>query len=275
MTNITTDQRAKVYETWLKCLRLSNDSATTPHEREAAHLKSLELRAKLDAMGGETKPAADPARYRALVKQGKALLEEQDNVNWKLGELASQVDKEYGQDKLKEFADELGVSTSSLKDCRTTYIAWPEKARRPAFSIARALNPHPRKFEIVEKKPDITFREAREKMQEYREREAARAAKFAKKSNGTSRAVTSEPDADDTPEQTWQRSLSNAAGEAVALRAYWTRIFGDWQKFKAPSDLVTLAKQAATAWVELAADLSKSSAVKSAADRAETKSRMH
>src|SRR5258706_8921784 len=84
MTNIAPDhtQRAKVYETWLKCLRLSNDSTTTGHERQAAQVKSIKLRKQLDA----TAPATNLAGFRALVKQGKALLEEQENINWKLGE---------------------------------------------------------------------------------------------------------------------------------------------------------------------------------------------
>jgi ParB-like nuclease domain len=70
------------------------------------------------------------------------------------------------------------------------------------------------------------------------------------------RSLTGGPDGN-TPEQRWQHALGNIAGEAVALRAFWTRIFGDWEKYDCPSDLVTLAKQAAQAWTELAADLSK------------------
>jgi hypothetical protein len=169
---MSTTNREKVYETWLKCQRLSDDISTTSHEREAASTKAKELRKKLDALDGETKPAANAARFRSLVKQGKALIEEQVNVNWKLGELASTIDKEYGQNKLKEFADEIGVSASSLKDCRTTYIAWPQKAGRPAFSIARALNPHPFRFDVLAKNPNITQAEAKAKVQEYWEKNA-------------------------------------------------------------------------------------------------------
>ena len=45
------------------------------------------------------------------------------------------------------------------------------------------------------------------------------------------------------------------AGEAIGLRAFWDREFGDWRKFKASSDLVTLATDAAKAWTELATEL--------------------
>jgi ParB-like chromosome segregation protein Spo0J len=54
------------------------------------------------------------------------------------------------------------------------------------------------------------------------------------------------PDCNSLEEQ-WQRNLSNMAGEAIALPLYWMREFGDWEKFKVTSDLVTLAKQAAAA----------------------------
>jgi hypothetical protein len=61
----------------------------------------------------------------------------------------------------------------------------------------------------------------------------------------------------DTLEQYWQRSLGNLAGDAISMRSFWTREFGKWQKFEAPSSLVTLAKQAAKVWTELAAELAK------------------
>jgi hypothetical protein len=61
----------------------------------------------------------------------------------------------------------------------------------------------------------------------------------------------------ETLEQYWQRSLGNHAGDAIAMEALWTKEFGDWEKFKAPSDLVTLAKQAAKAWADLAAKLER------------------
>jgi hypothetical protein len=59
----------------------------------------------------------------------------------------------------------------------------------------------------------------------------------------------------DTAEERWQRSLSNLAGDAIALRAFWRKEFGDWEKFKAPSDLITLAKQAADEWAAIASQL--------------------
>jgi hypothetical protein len=58
-------------------------------------------------------------------------------------------------------------------------------------------------------------------------------------------------------EERWQRSLGNLAGQAIALRAYWSREFGKWQKFEVPGSLAQLAKQAAQAWNELASELAQ------------------
>lgn len=58
----------------------------------------------------------------------------------------------------------------------------------------------------------------------------------------------------------WQLSLSNMAGmagDAIALPASWTRQFGKWQDFPVPSDVVTLAQQAAETWATLARQLAE------------------
>jgi hypothetical protein len=56
----------------------------------------------------------------------------------------------------------------------------------------------------------------------------------------------------------WERSLSNMAGDAISIRAFWDKTFGkEWTEFDVPSTAVTLAKQAAKEWTELAADLTK------------------
>lgn len=57
------------------------------------------------------------------------------------------------------------------------------------------------------------------------------------------------------PQELWQRSLGHMAGDAISLPSYWTREFGDWEKFEVPTSVVTLVKQAAKVWVKLEADL--------------------
>lgn len=114
------------------------------------------------------------ARYASLVKQGQVLLEEKVNKNWEFGELASRVDKDYGEDELGKFAKDIGVGKQFLIDCRNTLQKWPQKTGRPVFSIAKTLNAHPYRFKIVEKNPDITQREARAKMKEYNQQQVAK-----------------------------------------------------------------------------------------------------
>jgi hypothetical protein len=63
-------------------------------------------------------------------------------------------------------------------------------------------------------------------------------------------------DEGDGPQQFWERSLSNHAGDAVALEAMWTRQHGAaWRDFPVSPDLVTLAREAAAAWTSLAEQL--------------------
>lgn len=109
-------------------------------------------------------------RYVSLVKQGRTLLKEQDDKNWELGELASQVGKEYGEDKLGQYAKDIDVKKNFLMDCRTTLKAWPQKSGRPDFWTARILNPHPGRSKIMKKYPNITAPEARALMKIYNDR---------------------------------------------------------------------------------------------------------
>ena len=56
-------------------------------------------------------------------------------------------------------------------------------------------------------------------------------------------------------QEQWEMSLSNHAGEAIALEAFWNRLFGDWRQFESSSTLVALARQAAEAWTNLADEM--------------------
>jgi hypothetical protein len=56
-------------------------------------------------------------------------------------------------------------------------------------------------------------------------------------------------------EELWQRDLSQRAGDAIAMRASWSKHIPAWETFVGPTDLVTLVRQAAAAWGELAEKL--------------------
>jgi hypothetical protein len=49
----------------------------------------------------------------------------------------------------------------------------------------------------------------------------------------------------------WQNSLATMAGDTIALPANWDRVFGNWREFDKPSDLITLAEQAADTWAKI------------------------
>jgi ParB-like chromosome segregation protein Spo0J len=68
-----------------------------------------------------------------------------------------------------------------------------------------------------------------------------------------------------SPEEFWQRSLSNFAGEAISMTAFWKRQFGDWQRFGVTPEILTLASQAAEAWSELLSDLKTRSELRAVA----------
>jgi hypothetical protein len=133
-------------------------------------------------------------QYQSLVKQGLDLIKQADQANWKLGELAVQVDKQYGQDRLGQFADDIDIDKRFLMDCRTTWQRWPQKSGRPRFfSIARILNPHPQRHQIVAKNPDITAKEAHDRMRAYNQRLAEKEAKAAIGSEPESTAPPDDP----------------------------------------------------------------------------------
>jgi hypothetical protein len=61
-------------------------------------------------------------------------------------------------------------------------------------------------------------------------------------------SILDEPSDDTELENRWQHSLSNLAGSAITLRAYWSKLFGKWEDFEPTPETVELAKQAATEW---------------------------
>jgi hypothetical protein len=67
---------------------------------------------------------------------------------------------------------------------------------------------------------------------------------------------TDDADEGDGPQQFWERSVSNLAGDAISMEASWTRQHGAaWRDFTVPSHLPALAVEAADAWNSLAEQL--------------------
>jgi hypothetical protein len=53
--------------------------------------------------------------WKELVEEGKRVLETRDMAQWKLGDLANEVETHYGGQDLQKYADEIGVNYSSLR----------------------------------------------------------------------------------------------------------------------------------------------------------------
>jgi hypothetical protein len=108
---------------------------------------------------------ADPeAIYLAAVEEGKAIVATISGKQWALGDLADTVVTKYGEARLEQFAEDInfdGVYTT-LERYRTVCRAFPKTRGRPRyFASAQVLAPYTQRFEIVERNPDISEREAR------------------------------------------------------------------------------------------------------------------
>jgi hypothetical protein len=112
-----------------------------------------------------------PMKYQEAVREGRILAESVDRNNWRLGEIADQLEPVYGDKTLERFADDIGMNYQSLKYCKATYRAWPHHNRRPkTWSVAKALIKHPQKYHIIETEPDITVSQAILAMEQFKER---------------------------------------------------------------------------------------------------------
>jgi len=109
-------------------------------------------------------------RYDELVAESKVLVETERDTHFKLGDNsleieplqlqggarpAAGVDVQTVEETLARFADDVGVSTSSVMHYRSTAAHWPPKQRVKGVSldIHRILNGRPDRFELIRKPP--------------------------------------------------------------------------------------------------------------------------
>lgn len=151
-----------------------------------------------------------------------------------------------------------GATADAACDCGVAYMPAGEIAAK-----ARAENPSKSSRALATELgvSEATMRRAKPSPASYDapEKRVGRDGKSypARKPPQASDPIQETCDDCDTPEQHWQRSLGNLAGDAISMSAYWSRQFGKWQRFDVPSSLVSLVEQAAKAWSELASNLAK------------------
>ena len=76
-------------------------------------------------------PSPDPGRYdwTRLVSEGRAARRDADGGRWRIGQLASLVERRYRSGALKRFADEIGESLGSVRRFRWVVEAYDPTAR--------------------------------------------------------------------------------------------------------------------------------------------------
>lgn len=113
--------------------------------------------------------------YEGLVEAGRAAREYVDDYQWSEGDLALQVEHLSGNERprdeagnflagesaLKQYADDIEVNFSTLKDYRHVAKQWPRGTRRAAsWRVHRELAPVTDRFAHI--RDDMTAREAHE-----------------------------------------------------------------------------------------------------------------
>jgi hypothetical protein len=89
--------------------------------------------------------------YDDLLIRGRSLQRMVSSHQIEIGELADQVDTQYGQETLLQYAADIGIDYATLKNYRTTYRSWKNEPRRPkSYSVARILNRYPHKQELLQ-----------------------------------------------------------------------------------------------------------------------------
>jgi hypothetical protein len=110
----------------------------------------------------QTEAAID---YETAVAEGKEIIAKIDSSRdrMRLGELADEVGRGYGEGRLERFAKEIGIAACTLARCRSVFRAWPKEAPAPkSYAVAQELQAHPNRLEIIARKPDMTKSEARQ-----------------------------------------------------------------------------------------------------------------
>jgi hypothetical protein len=178
------------------------------------------------------------AEGKRLVDAGKQMTAKADQNDWRLAELADAVGTIYGENKLGQFATEIGIAHCTVKRRRTTYRNWKEILKGDpglpfslSYSVARELEKHPDRGRLIKKNPKMTKRDATALMKAYR----------------------SKPESET---QRWWKDVIVRAGKAMADE---TVLQGDRQillKVVEPALLPTL-REAGQAWIRLADGLEK------------------
>jgi hypothetical protein len=151
--------------------------------------------------------------YLAAVEEGKAIVADVSGKQWALGDLALNVEKKYGENRLERFAEDINFpgAACTLGRYRPVCLAFPKTGPRPTFfASAKVLQKHPHRICIVAETPDISAHEAREKMRKWRDEQ---------KGTASPTAEADEADDDDLEEEADDVAATDTAPSATAEKA--------------------------------------------------------
>ena len=100
-------------------------------------------------MEDEDDPNTQDEYYKDAVIRCRALIIHISDYQFDIGEWAHNIETRYGENTFYQFAAEIGIDVATLRAYRATYRKWKDQPAHPkSFSVARALNMHPQKYEI-------------------------------------------------------------------------------------------------------------------------------
>lgn len=148
----------------------------------------------------ETTEPTDTIGYDTAVREGKEIvleIEAAERGQLRLGELADNLEPKYGDRTLAKFAAEIGVgSKCTLDRYRTVYRAWAGKLAPgpnlvPQYAVLRELATHPEREQIIRQNPNLTKREARDKMRALKRNEKEKAEEARRRTGQSTHGVGS------------------------------------------------------------------------------------
>src|SRR5215472_4609103 len=120
---------------------------------------------------------ANTINYDLAVREGKQIVAAMEQDWWRLCELADRTETRYDEQTLQHFAKDIGAVFCTFARRMSVYRAWRKSAPGPesyprCFAVARELQSHPARFEIIKTNPNITQRQASELARQYRSEQA-------------------------------------------------------------------------------------------------------
>jgi hypothetical protein len=104
----------------------------------------------------------DLEEYADDVRIGQELVARITPALRELGRLLNKQETRYGEGTFRQYAADIGIDYETAKIIRTTYRAWSREPGRPtSLYVARALNQHPKKYQVWQENPEMSVQDAK------------------------------------------------------------------------------------------------------------------